>query len=73
MGYYKDLDIDKLQKDLNEEEAERVAASYLQPALSKELSYFPEADSLLDFVRAFNARKVALTQVTPSFRQVLSL
>jgi hypothetical protein len=60
MGYYKDLDIEKLQDEILTLEAERAADSYRQPAFSKDFSDYPEADSLLDFVRIFNARKNSL-------------
>lgn len=59
MGYYKDLDIDRAQVEFNEQEAERIAAAYRQPTLGKDFSDYPEADSLLDFVKVFNARRAA--------------
>ena len=63
MGHYKDLDIERLQQEMIELEAENVANSFLQPTLSKEFSRYPEADSLLDFVRIFKQRQMAALNI----------
>jgi hypothetical protein len=70
MGYYKDQDIERLHTELQaewiEQEAERIAASFLQPSLGPELSEFPEAKSLLDYIRVFNGRLLTSTLRGPS-------
>jgi hypothetical protein len=62
MGHFKDQDIERAQAKFNEEEAERIAAAYRQPTLSRDFSDYPEADSLLDFVKVYNARKAAFRE-----------
>jgi hypothetical protein len=77
MGYYKEQNIELLQKIQHQhqapqlqqhqeqqelEAAEKAATSYLQPFLAPEFSDYPEADSLLDFVKAFQRRKANLVR-----------
>lgn len=71
MGYYKELDVERMQNEFIDQEAESVALSFIQPVLSKEFSSYPEADSLLDFVRIFNQRKVSATNF-PKLAQTLA-
>lgn len=57
MGYFKSLDIDRIQRELNQHEAEKISRAYLQPTLGEEFSDYPEALTLLDFVKVFNQRR----------------
>lgn len=62
MGYYKDLDIERAQAKFEQQEAERLAEAYRQPTLGRDFSDYPEANSLLDFVKVFNTRTAAFQQ-----------
>ena len=58
MGFFKELDVERLQIETSKEEAERAALQYLQPVLSPEFAIPAEADSLLDFVKAYKLQKM---------------
>jgi len=59
MGYFKNVDIERLQNEELVLEAETAMLRRLQPVLSPDFEIYNGADSLLDFVKAYKVRRPA--------------
>ena len=67
MGYFKELDIERLQFETSIEETENMQLRQMQPPLFSDNICSSDTDSLLDFVHAYGSRSVSSRSQRTSF------